>query len=86
MTTFSALPKLLRTGMMRVGLFLAFLFSLGALFSIFALAISTFLTAAGDPEVRLMLDRNSPNVFSTFYEIKAGWAAASTTRARLGSL
>ena len=74
--TFLALPKLLRTGMMRVGLFLAFFFSLGALFSVFALVIITFRTAFGDPEVSLMLDRDSPNVFSTVYEIKAGWAAA----------
>ncbi|MBC8083526.1 MAG: DUF2975 domain-containing protein [Hymenobacter sp.] len=71
-----ALPKLLRTGVLRIGLFLAFLFSLAALFSIFALVVSTFLTADGDPEVRLMLDRDSPNVFSTFYEMKAGWADA----------
>ena len=76
MMTLATLPKLLRTGMMRAGLFLAFLFSLGALFSVFGLAITTFLVASGDSEVSLMLDRDSPNVFSTVYEIRAGWAAA----------
>ncbi|WP_310397591.1 DUF2975 domain-containing protein [Hymenobacter sp.] len=82
---FLVLPKVLRTGMMRIGLFLAFLFSLGALFSVFALVISTFSTAAGDPEVRLMLDRDSPNIFSTIHEIKAGWASADRPQAPLAN-
>ena len=82
MMTLATLPKLLRTGMMRAGLFLAFLFSLGALFSVFGLAITTFLVASGDSEVSLMLNRDSPNVFSTVYEIKAGWAAADQPPAR----